>query len=59
MVARLVLAHDSGLEALEEAGMCYFQAHAIVFQVRLLCLFLSHSFLCVIAEAPVGTYAQC
>jgi len=59
VVARLVLAHDSGLEALEEAGMCYFQAHAIVFQVRLLCLFLSHSFLCVIAEAPVGTYAQC
>ena len=36
MVARLVLAQDSGLAALEEAGMGYFAANAIAFQVTLL-----------------------
>jgi len=39
VVARLVLAHDSGLAALEEAGMRYFEANAITFQVRLSCHF--------------------
>jgi len=37
IVVRLVLAHDSGLAALEEAGIGYFEANAIVFQVRVLC----------------------
>ena len=39
VVARLVLAHDSGLAALEEAGMRCFEANATTFQVRLSCHF--------------------
>jgi len=42
VVVRLVLAHDSGLAALEEAGMCYFEANAIVFQVSLAFLLRFH-----------------
>jgi len=34
VVARLVQAHDIGLAVLEEAGMSFFEANAIVFQVR-------------------------
>ena len=33
VVARLVQAHDSGLASLEEAGMSFFEANAIAFQV--------------------------
>jgi len=37
VVARLVQAHDSGMTALEEAGMSFFKANAVVFEVRSLC----------------------
>jgi len=30
------VAHDRGLSALEEAGMCYFNASTIAFQITLL-----------------------
>jgi len=54
VLARLVLAHDSGLAALEEAGMGYFEANAIAFQVRLLsAAFLWYMHVYVIYQAHV------
>ena len=35
-VERLVVAHGSGLSALEEAAMTYFEENAVAFQVRIL-----------------------
>ena len=44
VVVRLVQAHDLGLVALEEAGMSYFVANAIAFQVQFASAAAAHSF---------------
>ena len=38
VVMRLVLAHDSRLEMLQEVSMGYFEANDIAFPVRVLCV---------------------
>jgi len=57
---RLVLAHDSRLEMLQEVSMGYFEANDIAFPVRVLCVaFLWHK-VCdcaLFAEAHVGNTA--
>jgi len=58
VVARLVLAHDSGLLALEEACMGFFETNAIVFQVKLFpAAFSWYTSVCVVAQSHVGTGA--